>query len=163
MSFWRTYYHLVWGTHNREPWITEALEPKLFSYLTAKAQELGIFIYAINGWHDHIHLVASIPPKISVAEAVKKLKGASSFYINHVIQPGFEFKWQRGYGVFTLGETQRTIAEAYVENQKQHHSQQTTNGWLEKTAEFDEGPEQTKPKETAVHEQQPTYTIPYPF
>lgn len=163
MSFWRVYYHLIWGTHNREPWMTKELEPKLFAYLVSKAHELDVFVFAINGWRDHIHLVVSIPPKISIADVVKRLKGASSFYINHVIEPGFEFKWQRGYGVFSLGESQRAIAEGYVDNQKEHHTQQTTNSWLEKTAEFDNGPDHTEQTETAVHEPPPAYTIPYPF
>ena len=61
-----------------------------------------------------------------------------------LIQPEMEatayFQWQRGYGALTLGEKQRAAAIEYVRRQKQHHQQQTTNAWLERVDEFDEGP-----------------------
>jgi len=50
------------------------------------------------------------------------------------------FAWQRGYGALSVGERQRPIAEAYVADQKGHHQRQTTNLWLERDAELDEGP-----------------------
>ncbi|MCI0645200.1 MAG: IS200/IS605 family transposase [Chloroflexi bacterium] len=140
MPFWRTYYHLVWATKNREPLIQPAIERRLFSYLVNKANELEVRVYAINGWVDHVHLVVSIPPKHAVAYVVKRLKGASAFDLNQPGGLGGEFQWQRGYGVLTLGERQRPQAEAYVRNQKEHHGRQTTNSWLERVDEFDEGP-----------------------
>ena len=64
MSFWRTYYHLVWATHERRPLIDRKLEPPLFSYLEKKAGEFNVIIYAVNGDEDHIHLVVAIPPAL---------------------------------------------------------------------------------------------------
>ncbi len=139
MSFWRTYYHLVWATHERRPLIDRKLEPPLFSYLEKKAGEFNVIIYAVNGVEDHIHLVVAIPPRYAVAEVVKALKGGSSHYLNHSGLTS-EFEWQRGYGVFTLGERQRPDAEAYVRAQKEHHSRGSTNIWLERTDEVDDGP-----------------------
>ena len=140
MSFWRLYYHLVWATKNREHTITPAVEARLYPYMVSKAAELEVYVYAINGWHDHIHLIVAIPPKHAIAEIVKRLKGASSHYLNYDVRLERQFAWQRGYGVLSVGERQRAIAETYVENQKQHHSEQTTNTWLERAEEFDEGP-----------------------
>ena len=139
MSFWRAYYHLVWATHQRQPLINSATEQLLFPYLEKKAIEFETIVYALNGVEDHIHMVVSIPPRYSVAEVVKGLKGGSSHYLNHSGLPK-EFKWQRGYGVFTLGERQRPDAQAYVRAQKQYHGAGTTNTWLERVAETDEGP-----------------------
>ena len=163
MPFWRTYYHLVWATKERAHLIQPSIEARLYPYLVGKARELEMRVYAINVWTDHIHLVASIPPKHAVAYVVKRLKGASAFDLNHT-RPGDEqFNWQRGYGVFTLGESQLDKAIAYVRNQKQHHQQQTVNNWLERMNEFDEGP----PDEglaadkvlAAVREPEPVYQI----
>ena len=50
------------------------IEPRLFAYLVNKARELDVRVYAINGWDDHVHLVASIPRKHAVAYVVKRLK-----------------------------------------------------------------------------------------
>jgi len=141
MPFWRLYYHLVWATKNREHFVSPGIEKRLYPYLVNKAAELEVYVYAVDGWFDHVHLVVSIPPKHAVAYVVKRLKGASAHDLNHAGGIDFHFAWQRGYGSLSLGERQRPIAVAYVGNQKEHHSQQTTNARLERYAEFDEGPD----------------------
>ena len=161
MSFWRLYYHLVWATKNREPLIQPEVEKRLYPYLVNKAAELGVYVHAVNGWDDHIHLIVAIPPKHAVAYVVKTLKGASAYDLNHAARLDRHFAWQRGYGALTLGETQKPKAIAYVEGQKEHHRQQTTNGWLERYAEFDEGPDDTGlivgPVPALIREEQTRY------
>lgn len=163
MAFHRLYYHLVWATKNREHLIRSEIEARLFAYLVHKAAELGVYVYAVNGWYDHVHLVVSIPPKHAVADVVKRLKGASSYDLNHAARLAYEFAWQRGYGALSLGERQRPQAEAYVQNQKQHHAQETTNSWLERYTELDEGPPEqgivTGGVPPVLHEQLPVYTL----
>jgi hypothetical protein len=105
-----------------------------------KASELGVYVYAINGWSDHLHLVVASPPKHAPADIVKRLKGASSHYLNHGGGLDYEFAWQRGYGALSLGEGQRPKAIAYVQDQKTHHEQQSANSWLERYTDLDEGP-----------------------
>jgi putative transposase len=125
MPFWRLYYHLVWSTKDRLPLIDAAMESRLFPYLRDKAHQLGCKVVAVNGWVDHVHIVICIPPKLSIAEVVQALKGSSSHDI-------VDLYWQRGYGAFSLGESQSHFAVEYVNNQKEHHAQQTTNQWLER-------------------------------
>jgi REP element-mobilizing transposase RayT len=162
MSFWRTFYHLVWATKNREPMITPAIEPRLFAYLIHKAAELGAYTYAVNGWHDHVHMIVTIPPHVSVAELVKSLKGASSHDLNQQ-QRDEHFAWQRGYGVLTIGQRQRPAAEAYVKSQKEHHAGQTAIAWLETCAEDDAGPTdrsgQPLQPVPALHDERPRYVV----
>jgi putative transposase len=143
VPFWRLHYHLVWATKDREPLIQAEIEGRLYSYLVRKAAELGVYVYAINGCSDHIHLIVAIPPKHAVADVVKGLKGASSHYLNQSAGLAHEFAWQGGYGALSLGEGQRPSAVAYVQMQKTHHEQQTINGWLERDTELDEGPPDT--------------------
>lgn len=163
MPFWRTYYHLVWATKNRTPCLSPTIERRLYPYLINKARELGVQVYEINGWTEHVHVVASIPPKHAIAYVVKRLKGASAFDLNQSGLLDEQFNWQRGYGVLTLGEKQREHAEAYVRNQKTHHQEQTTNSWLERVDEFDEGPpdEGLKPDfvPTIMREPGPKYEV----
>lgn len=161
MPFWRTYYHLVWGTKDRSELIGPEVEETLFRYLVKKAAELNVRVFAINGWYDHVHLVVSIPPKHSIATVAKHLKGSSSHYLNIKKLSTEPFAWQRGYGVFTLGESQRARVEAYVHNQKEHHRQQTTNYWLERMDETDEPPpdEGLDRETTMVSEQTAEYEI----
>ncbi len=62
------------------------------------------------------------------------------------IKSDCSFGWQRGYGVFSLGHKQLTIATNYVKNQKAHHSQGTTITSLEQDSVDDEPPKNENPK-----------------
>jgi putative transposase len=116
-----------------KPCAKRLVQPRLYAYVAHKAGELGVFLYALGGTEDHMHIVPAIPPKHSVAWVVKMLKGASAHFVNTELRPpGLYFAWQRGYGSLTVGERQRAAAIDYVLRQKEHHQQQTTNAWLER-------------------------------
>ena len=141
MPYWRSYAHLIWATKNRQPFILPSFEDRLYGQLIQKAADLGCYVHAINGMIEHTHMVLSIPPKHSPAYMVKTLKGSSSHFVNHIVQPeAFHFAWQRGYGYLTLGETQLDRAVDYVLRQKEHHQAKTVNRWLEYESALDEGP-----------------------
>ncbi|WP_416309700.1 IS200/IS605 family transposase [Spirulina sp. 06S082] len=131
MAYWRLYYHLVWATKNRYPYLTPAKEEKLYPYIINKSDSLGCIVHAIGGVEDHIHLIVSIPPKIAIAEFVKKIKGSSSRLLNNIKNDALQFSWQEGYGVFSLGSKQLDRAIAYVQNQKEHHTKNTAIAALE--------------------------------
>jgi putative transposase len=132
MAFWRTYYHLIWATVDRQPLITADKESELYGYIIGKADGSGCIIHAIGGIEDHIHIIASIPPKLSVADFVKQIKGSSAYHMNHIPSTSeLAFGWQRGYGVFTLGGKQLEEAKVYVMNQKVHHAEGTVIRMLE--------------------------------
>lgn len=124
MSVWRTYYHLVWSTSDRTPLITDRIRVELYDYIQAKAKSLDCPVHGIGGIEDHMHLLVSIPPKLAIAQVVKRIKGSSSHHINQTFL-NQTFAWQREYGVFTLGGKQLPDAIAYVENQQHHHATQT--------------------------------------
>jgi len=139
MAYWRLHYHLTWATYQREPFLTEALTRQVYGTILNKAKELGIIVHAMGSVDDHIHVVASIPPKLAVAECVKQFKGASSHWLNH--QPGATggFGWQDGYGAVTFGERSMADVVSYVRNQREHHTQTTTRAIFESIAEQDDG------------------------
>ncbi len=73
---------------------------------------------------DHVHLVLSIPPMLSVAMAVGYLKGKSAIQIHREfmrVKQGFTGKhfWSRGYCVSTVGLDEAMI-RAYVRHQEEH-------------------------------------------
>jgi putative transposase len=145
MALWRLYYHIVWATKKRAPLITSDIEDKFYGYLIGKANHLGCIIHAIGGIEDHIHFVVSIPPKLSIAEFVKTLKGSSAYHYNHTFGKTQQFAWQEGYGVFSLGGKQLQKAVDYVHNQKTHHQNKTTIPLLEQETDLDKPPENKKP------------------
>lgn len=155
MPFWRTYYHLIWATKRRAPLIQPAVEPRLYACLHSISREIDAPVYALNGWTDHVHLITSIPPRLSVAAVVKRLKGGSARDLNARAAAEEHFQWQRGYGVLTLGERQLARAIAYVRQQKEHHQRQTTNIWLERATGAD--PPNCGINSAAIREPEPVY------
>jgi putative transposase len=146
MALWRLYYHFVWATKERQPLIDPNQENDLYNYIIGKADALKCIIHAINGTADHIHLIASVPPTLAIAEFVKNIKGSSAHYVNHALSPASRnFGWQAGYGVFSLGRKQLEQAVTYVLNQKSHHAQGTLISTLEEVTNDDDAPERWIP------------------
>lgn len=142
MALWQLYYHFIWATKNREPLIDLDKENDLHRYIVGKADSVRCIVHAINGTSDHIHLIASVPPTLAISEFVKKVKGSSAHYVNHVLSSTSKnFSWQVGYGVFSLGRKQLEQAVAYVENQKIHHKEGTMISVLEQESEEENQPE----------------------
>ena len=137
MPYWRLYYHFVWATKKRVPLITPEVEDVLFGYLIGKAHNIKSIVHAVNGTEDHVHLVASIPPPVALSDFAARLKGSSSHYLNKALEDAFA--WQSGYGVVSFGEKQLEWVVGYVNNQKQHHSNCTTEVKLENMTVDDDG------------------------
>lgn len=144
MALWRLYYHLVWATKERQLLINNKREAKLYPYIVGKADSINCIIHSINGTENHVHVIASIPPKMAIAEFVKRIKGSSSHYLNQNFPNLPKFAWQEGYGVFSLGGKQLDTAIAYVENQKIHHQQNTTIAMLERIDHNNDPPQKHK-------------------
>jgi putative transposase len=137
MPYCELSYHLVWTTAIREPVIDTQLESRLHRYMQKKALNLGAIVFAVNGAADHVHMVVSVPPKLSLANFVGKVKGVSSHDISQDL--GRRFQWQAGYGLLSFDRKRRPNYVEYVENQKRHHAEGATHRVLEHTS--DSGPE----------------------
>ena len=88
-----------------------------------KALRTEVEIIEANACPDHIHMMVSIPPKLSVAEFMGYLKGKSSLMIfdrhaNLKYKYGSRHFWARGYYVDTVGRNKKVIEE-YIKNQLQ--------------------------------------------
>ncbi|MGV3722583.1 MAG: IS200/IS605 family transposase [Actinomycetota bacterium] len=134
-TFTQLYYHFIWGTKLREPYITEELEERLYAYIRSRCRELGIVVHALNGMEDHTHLACSLPVTLSIADALDKLKGSSSHFANHAPDFGARLYWQPGYGALTFTRQELPRVTAYVTNQKQHHRERSLWGQLERVDE----------------------------
>lgn len=125
------YLHLVWATWDRFLLITPKIEKPTYRAISSQVVQLGCRVLAINGTPDHLHLIIKITTTISIAELVKKAKGVSSRIVNKVLKPEELFKWQVGYGAFTISRWDLQKIIHYVANQKQHHSDGIINIELE--------------------------------
>jgi len=120
MSYTNLIYHIVYATKERAPLINKTLRPRLHRYLGGTVRELGGIGLEVNGTSDHVHVVAKLPPTISVAMFLSKLKSSSSGWAKR--QTRGRFAWQARYGAFTVSESQIDRVRQYVRNQEKHHS-----------------------------------------
>ena len=123
-------YHLVITTKYRKKVINEGL----FVYLKIKIKEIVKYypyleIKEINYDKDHIHILISIPPKVSVGSIVRIIKSNTArelkkkFGFLKEVYWGTESFWSKGYFVSTVGINQKVI-EDYIKNQRKEDSGQ---------------------------------------
>ena len=84
-------------------------------------EQKGVEIIEAEACKDHIHMLASIPPHISVSQFMEYLKGKNSLMIfdrhaNLKYKYGSRHFGCRGYYVDTVGRNKKVIAE-YIRNQ----------------------------------------------
>ena len=121
-------YHLVWITKYRYRVLRGELQGRVRTIIAQVAEEMNIKI--VNGVvsSEHIHLLVSIPPHISVSEFVKRAKGRSSRKVQQEfpeLKQGYWGKhfWARGYFSATSGNVTDDVIDAYISNHYDAHQQ----------------------------------------
>jgi putative transposase len=124
MPYWRLFYHLTWATRDREPLIGQAEEAVIRRSMDLTFADLDLIPHAVGFMPEHVHVAVSIPPKVALAEAVKRLKGASAHAVNKAAGngPRSTFGWQAEYGALSFGDNALPRVVAYVERQAEHHA-----------------------------------------
>ena len=93
-------------------------------------------LIAAGGVFDHIHLYASMPSTISVADFVNAVKSNSSRWVHESYSRLRNFAWQDGYGAFSVSKSEQEKVVRYIRNQEEHHRKRTLKeefvGLLEK-------------------------------
>jgi putative transposase len=115
------YLHLVWSTWDRHPFLVGEVRERIYECIQAECVNLRVEVIAIGGIEDHVHLLVRAPPTIAPADLVKRVKGASSHLVNHVIHAPFYFKWQGAYGAFSVSKRHVPLVREYVLRQAEHH------------------------------------------
>jgi REP element-mobilizing transposase RayT len=118
----QVYVHLVWTTWRRRPLIRAEFEAELHRILGAKCIELRCQPRAIGGTADHVHMLVRLHPATSLGHLVAALKGGSAHAVTHRLAPAIEFRWQQGYGAFSIGPEDIDVVERYIRDQKRHHA-----------------------------------------
>ena len=122
-SVWDCKYHVVWTTKYRYPVLQGDVGQRcreLFREI-AMSQEMIIHAGAIN--RDHVHMLISIPPNLSVSKAVQYLKGKSSHKLlaeYKLLRKRYwgQHLWARGYWVASSGNVTDEVWKEYIKNQK---------------------------------------------
>ena len=117
--------HLIFSTKNREPFISTAIEPELRPYMAKIFRELKSPSLTIGGSDDHVHILFSLGRTIEVADLIQEVKTESSNWIKTKGQEFENFHWQRGYGAFSIGQSEVATLKRYIAGQRIHHQRVT--------------------------------------
>jgi REP element-mobilizing transposase RayT len=122
-TFTQIYYHLVFSTKDREQALLADRREDLFRYTWGILKNKDCHLYRIGGVEDHVHILTSLHPTITLADLVKDIKTATASWIKKEgVFPGFGH-WQDGYGAFTVSHGDKDAVIEYIKNQEQHHQQ----------------------------------------
>ena len=70
---------------------------------------------------DHVHALIDLPTNLSIEELIQLLKGSSSHWVNANNILRGKFAWGRGYGGFSVSESNVKRVAEYIAGQEEHH------------------------------------------
>ena len=124
-------FHLVWTTKYRYRVLSAKIAQRTRDLIREICRELDVLIVKGHISADHIHMLVSIPPHLSVSKVVQHVKGKSSRKLQ------MEFKelrsrywgkhfWARGYFCATVGVVTEDQIKQYIENHKEDDEEDFT-------------------------------------
>ncbi len=122
-------YHIEWSPKYRYRMLgKESSRKDMEAILSRIASENGIKLLEIAVMPDHVHVVAEIPPRMSLASATQFLKGKSSYEFRklhpNMLKRIREHLWSPGKFYRTIGDVNLDAARAYV---RRHYDAHQTN------------------------------------
>ena len=120
------YGHLIFSTKERRPFFRDAAKrAELHAYLGGISKRLDCAPIIVGGVEDHVHLLGRIGRTITHAHWVKELKRVSSIWLKQQ-GPGYaDFRWQAGYGLFSVSQSNLDQVREYIAKQEEHHRKLT--------------------------------------
>jgi REP element-mobilizing transposase RayT len=121
-SYSQNLVHCVYSTENRRNLILPELQPKLWAFKSSIAKRKGIYVITAGGTANHAHVLIALPPILTLARVLQTIKAYSSRWMS---EHGVDFKWQEGYGAFSVSPSQIQTVVNYIQNQETHHAKRS--------------------------------------
>ena len=121
-------YHIVWTTKYRYRVIVGKIAERTRKLVIQSCNSMNVNIIKGSIGREHIHLLVSCPPSLSVSKLVQQLKGKTSRTLQ------MEFKelrkrywgrhlWASGYLCRSVGTVTRNTIKEYIENQEDEYDE----------------------------------------
>jgi putative transposase len=124
-SYSRCWIHLIWGTLDRAKVLSKAPAKRVSRYLDDYAESKGVYVKINYVNADHVHALVDLPTRFSIEKLMQLLKGSSSHWINSNDIITGKFAWGRGYGAFSVSESNVPQVARYIADQEEHHCVRT--------------------------------------
>lgn len=124
-TYTKIYIHAVFAVKGRQSLVSSAWKEELYKYICGIVNGKKQKVYAINGMPDHIHILLSIKPDVSLSDLIKDIKANSSRWINDRNFVKGAFRWQEGFGAFSVSESALDKVIGYIQRQEEHHAKKS--------------------------------------
>ena len=122
-TIWHCQYHIIWTPKYRFRIVTGEIADEVETCIRAFSEQAKGEIIELNVQADHVHLLAMVPPKLSISEYIGIIKGRTAIRVlnkfRHLKQKPYwgNHFWARGYCVDTVGLDSEMIRK-YVKYQE---------------------------------------------
>lgn len=124
-TYTQIYIQIVFAVKGRQNLIAKEHREELHKYITGIVSNRNQKLLSIFAMPDHIHILVSISPNISISDLVRDIKAGSSKFINDNKWTTGRFNWQEGYGAFSYSKSNVDNVVKYILNQEHHHKKKT--------------------------------------
>ena len=125
-SLARLWTHLIFSTKQRYPFLTDpAVRSDMHAYLATVLRNHDCPTLIVGGTEDHVHALFMLSRNYSISNIVKEVKRTSSASIKSVARRYSKFRWQAGYGAFSVSQSHVAQVQIYIMRQEQHHTRRT--------------------------------------
>ena len=132
MSYVRVWVHAVWGTKNRDPFLTKEVRAQVVGHIRENARKKEIYIDKLNGHTDHLHCLFGLNADITIAKTLQLIKGESAYWLNRQKVTPLKFEWANEYYAVSVSESGLENVRAYIDKQEEHHKKTTFAEEVEK-------------------------------
>ena len=128
--------HIIFSTKNRYPFFQNpTIQKNVHHYITAICSKQNCRPIIVGGVSDHVHLLINLHKNISLSDFIEEIKISTSKWIktlSNIDSNLDKFYWQRGYGAFSVSQSNLEAVKIYIENQQKHHQRQSFQDELRK-------------------------------
>lgn len=124
-SFKVHFFHLIWSTKDRQPFIHAKLQSRLYPYMGGIIRSLDGSLLEIGGMSDHVHLLVYLTNLDQYSHFIRDVKAHSSLWIHKNFPKLEKFAWQEGFASLTVSYSSLEKVKHYIRNQEEHHKTMT--------------------------------------
>ena len=120
-SLSQLYVHIVFHVKQDRILIRKEDKHALYAYMGSILKDNKSIPIVINGVGNHVHILCIMSKNIALAKLTEEVKRHSSRWIKTQHPYYRNFRWQGGYGGFSVSQSLHDTVKRYIERQEEHH------------------------------------------
>ena len=124
-TYTQLYTHIVFHVKSTGIIMRDEDLERVFQYIGGIIRDEGAIPFAVGGVADHIHILTTLPKNMSLADFMCVIKANSSKWLRRLDSYYESFRWQDGYGAFSVSPSLMKRTTHYILTQAEHHKTKT--------------------------------------